>query len=50
MDNLEEVIDKLIDDKEKIVYLGEQGRKYVEKYHDLKNVILPKLIDIYKKY
>ncbi|NNU99404.1 MULTISPECIES: glycosyltransferase family protein [Geobacillus] len=50
IDNLEEVIDQLVDDKEKMIYAGEQGRKYVEEYHDLEKVVLPRLIDIYRKY
>ncbi|HEY5562650.1 MAG TPA: glycosyltransferase [Clostridiaceae bacterium] len=47
-DNLKEKLDYLIRNKDSLEKIGEEGRAYVEKYHD-SDLIAKNLIDIYRE-
>ena len=47
-DNIEQKIEYVINNRDMLKKIGIDGRKYVEKYHDI-NVVTNNIIDIYKK-
>ena len=47
-DNLYEVLNQLLDDKNSLNNIGIKGREYVEKFHDSR-LVAKQLLDIYKK-